>query len=90
MILRDGDDHNAALVDALHLANEHKLTVRHHQLLAVRIIVEVVCQPFVELVVLDRGIDGQLVLQVDDELLERLDLSLRVLELLEHVNADKV
>ena len=49
----DEDTLGAELVDALGLAHEHDF-----QLLAVGVVIDVLCQLLVDLVVLDRDVDG--------------------------------
>jgi len=83
----DHDTLGAELVDALALAHEHDL-----ELLSVRVVIDVLGKLLVNAIVLDRDVDRDARLQVDDVLTELLnlvvgshDLSLVLLHLLEHL-----
>ena len=76
-------DHHATgaeLVDALRLAHEHDL-----QLLAVGVVVDVLGELQVDRVGLDRDVDGDALLKVNDVGLKRLALSLEITDSLEQL-----
>ena len=76
-------DHHATgaeLVDALRLAHEHNL-----QLLAVGVVVDVLGKLQVDRVRLDRDVDGDALLKVNDVGLKRLALSLEITDSLEQL-----
>ena len=76
-------DHHATgaeLVDALRLAHEHDL-----QLLAVGVVVDVLGKLQVDRVGLDRDVDGDALLKVNDVGLKRLALSLEITDSLEQL-----
>lgn len=75
------------LIDTLGLSHEHNL-----ELLAVRVVVNILCQFFVDQVVLDGDVDCDARLQIDDVLPQLLDLTLSlvclglvILHLLQHL-----
>ena len=76
-------DHHATgaeLVDALRLAHEHDL-----QFLAVGVVVDVLGELQVDRVGLDRDVDGDALLKVNDVGLKRLALSLEITDSLEQL-----
>ena len=76
-------DHHATgaeLVDALRLAHEHDL-----QLLAVGVVVDVLGKLQVDRVGLDRDVDGDALLKVNDVGLKRLALRLKITDSLEQL-----
>ena len=76
----DTDAFGAKLINAFLLSHEHNL-----QFLAIRVVVNIFGQFLINHVALDWDIDSNSALEVDDVLAERLNLSLVILHLLEHL-----
>ena len=81
-------DHNllgAELVDTLRLTHEHDL-----ELASLGVVVDVLGEASVDGILLDRDVNGNTLLKVNDVLLEGLDLDLSVLELLQQLEGRDV
>jgi hypothetical protein len=74
----DGNALSAELVDTLRLTHEHDL-----ELVPLGVVVDELGESFVDLVVLDRNVDGNPLLELDDVVFESFDLDFGVFELLE-------
>lgn len=81
----DADTLRAKFVDTVSLAHEHDL-----ELVAVGVVVDVLCKLHVDGVGLDRDVDSDAGLKVDDVSLERLNLTFQVLYLLQQLEAGTV
>lgn len=78
LVFVDFDAHTLAaeLVNALRLTHEHDL-----ELLAVRVVIDVLRDLFVDLVVLHRNVHGDARLQIDDVVAQHFNLSLQVVHI---------
>ena len=82
LVNSDGDSLGTELVDTIGLSHEHNL-----ELLSVGEVVDVLGKSNINLISLNRNVDGDSGLEVDDVLLEGLNLKLSVLKVSEELNA---